>query len=235
MQRRSFLAALAGAAAARAADDRRTRYYTLDRYELKAGMPGRLHDLLRASLAKFPKTTLVLDAVIAPHTPEIVVISGYSSFDEIRAARENFRIDAGQDLLFEELQSSILESAPYSPDVEVAKHDKPRIFELRQYHSPTWTQLAALHQRFAGPEIKVFHKCGIFPILYTSTLIGENIPNLTYVIPFDSLAAREKAWDAFGVDPDWIKARNESVERFGQITPVNRISIYRAAAYSPVS
>lgn len=232
MNRRTFFSLMGAAAAASAADDRKTRLYSFDRYELKAGMQGRLHELIRAALPKMSKTTIVLDAVIAPHTPEVVVISAYSSFDEMRATG---RIEAGQELLYEELQSSILEPAAYSPEVEVGKHDKPRIFELRQYHSPSWAQLTALHQRFAGPEIKVFHKCGIFPILYTSTLFGDNLPNLTYLIPFDSLAAREKAWDAFGVDPDWIKARDESIAKFGQLTPVNRISIYRAAAYSPVS
>ena len=72
-------------------------------------------------------------------------------------------------------------------------------------------------------------------MFYASTLIGPNIPNLTYLIPFDSLAAREKAWDAFSADPDWIKARNESIEKFGQIVSVSDIAIYRATPYSPIS
>jgi hypothetical protein len=30
----------------------------------------------------------------------------------------------------------------------------------------------------------------------------SNMPNLTYLIPFDSLGAREKAWDTFQANPD---------------------------------
>jgi hypothetical protein len=174
------------------------------------------------------------------------MITGFQKFDDIQTIQAKLgadpelqaaakKFEAGPEPPFQTMTASILEAAAYSPEVAIRKHDKPRYFEIRQYHSPTWSQLRALHERFAGPEIKVFHKVGIFPILYTSTLIGDNMPNLTYLIPFDSLAAREKAWNAFAADPDWIKARAESIERYGQLTPVNQISIYRATAYSPVS
>jgi hypothetical protein len=60
------------------------------------------------------------------------------------------------------------------------------------------------------------------------------MPNLTYLIPFDSLAAREQAWAAFGADPEWAKVRQESVEKYGQISNIIGISLYRATAWSPV-
>jgi hypothetical protein len=105
---------------------------------------------------------------------------------------------------------------------------------LRVYHSPTWKQLAALHERFRGPEIKIFHRSGIHPILYGSTVIGPNVPNLTYLIPFADLAAREKAWAAFGADPDWQKVRKESVEKSGEIVSNIQVSFYKSTPYSPV-
>ena len=60
------------------------------------------------------------------------------------------------------------------------------------------------------------------------------MPNLTYLIPFDNLAAREKAWDAFSADPEWVKVRKESIDKHGQISSVIQISIFKAAAYSPI-
>lgn len=251
MDRRTFLTSLAAAAAVRGADQKKTRYYTFDRYQLQQGtQAARVHEWLRdgivPKISRLTGPVIVLDAVIAPHTPEIVMITGVQNFEDIRSI--NAKLDADSDLqaafrkaeagpepLFQSLSVNVLEAAAYSPEVPIQKHDKPRYFELRQYHSPTWSQLRALHERFAGPEIKVFHEVGIFPILYTSTYIGDNMPNLTYLIPFDSLAAREKAWDAFAVHPEWIKARKDSIDRYGQITIVNQISIYRATAYSPVS
>ena len=43
------------------------------------------------------------------------------------------------------------------------------------------------------------------------------MPNLTYLTPFDSLAQREQAWRAFRRDPEWPKARDESIARSGEI------------------
>jgi hypothetical protein len=74
----------------------------------------------------------------------------------------------------------------------------------------------------------------VHPILYGTTVIGPNMPNLTYVIPFEDLAAREKAWNAFGADPEWVKVRQESVDKSGQISSIIQISLYRATAYSPI-
>lgn len=252
MNRRTFLTTIGAAAAASAAETPTTQFYAVDSYQLKAGtQPARVHDWLKNFI--IPRLTkhgaspiLALEAVIAPHTPEIVLITGVRTFadiwtinskldadPELKAAYEKF--ENGPEIPFETLSISVLQTAPYSPLFDAKKHDKPRYFEFRQYHSPTWSQLAALHDRMAGPESKIFHRVGIFPILYTSTLIGQNLPNLTYLIPFESLAAREKAWDAFAADPEWIKTRKESIDRHGQIASVNQISIYRATPYSPVS
>jgi hypothetical protein len=43
-----------------------------------------------------------------------------------------------------------------------------------------------------------------------------------------------KAWDAFAADPEWIKARKDSIDKSGQIVAMNDIEIHRATAYAPV-
>ena len=106
-----------------------------------------------------------------------------------------------------------------------AHHFRPRrrgdppnkLFELRIYESPTNRQLTYLHDRFAGGEIDVFHRSGIHPILYADTVFGANLPNMAYLIPFESADHREKAWTAFRNDPDWIKIRDESIRHGGEI------------------
>ncbi len=256
MNRRLFAGALASLAAppkpARAADsDRRTRFYWLDAFQLKQGtQPGRMNEWFRGALvprlAKIHNgPVIVLEAQIAPHTPQILLIVGFSAFDEIWDIRAKVmqdegmlaadaKLQQGPEPPFETQTTTLLEATAFSPEIVGEKRDTPRLFELRVYHSPTSRQLRALHERFAGPEIKIFHRSGIHPILYGSTVIGGNMPNLTYLTPFDSLAAREKAWAAFGADPEWVKTRNESVQKYGQITAVNDLAIYRAAAYSPI-
>jgi hypothetical protein len=60
------------------------------------------------------------------------------------------------------------------------------------------------------------------------------MPNLTYLIPFAGMAEREKAWDAFAADPDWVKARDESVSRGGQIVAQNDITLWQPTPFSPI-
>jgi hypothetical protein len=251
MDRRSFVGILGGLGiAADAAPERRTRIYALEQFKLKAGTQlPRLHEYFSQTLPAVNKILsgpkIFLEAIIAAHTPQVAAIYGFSSLEEISGLQTKLASDevlakrlevleAGEQP-FESLDTTLLEAADYSPEIAPSPDGAtPRIFELRVYHSPTLRQLGALHERFRGPEIKIFHRVGINPILYSSTLAGQNMPNLTYLIPFTDLAAREKAWAAFNADPEWQKVRKESIEKSGQIASVIQVSIYRATAYSPV-
>jgi|HubBroStandDraft_5_1064220.scaffolds.fasta_scaffold156589_2 hypothetical protein len=244
MNRRQFTGTLAGLAAAlpaRSAASDPAHWFLLETFQLRQGdQVTRMHDYLKAWLPKAPAgPKLILEAVIAPHTPQLLAIAGMANFEDLRTAQATVTSSLAAlglgDPVFDALNTTILEAAAYSPEIVAGKSDKLRYFELRTYHAPTMAQLIALHQRFAGPEVRVFHRSGIFPLFYASTLIGANMPNLTYLIPFDSLAAREKAWAAFAADPEWIKARQESIDKSGQIVSVSDIAIYRATPYSPIS
>lgn len=255
MIRRSFLQALgtlgvAGSAAAGA--DEKTRFYTLETFFMKNGdQPGRLNEFI--SKAFLPAARKVhagpmvfLEAVVAAHLPQFVTVMGFKSADEALSLwkglhqQEGYseavkRWESEPNAPYEHASLTLLEAAEYSPEIAIGEPAKtPRVFELRVYHSPTWRQLAALHERFSGPEIRIFHRCGIHPLLYASTVFGENLPNLTYLIPFDDLAAREKAWNAFAGDAEWLKVRKESTAKHGQIASVIQVAVYRATAYSPV-
>lgn len=243
MDRRSFVGVLGGlgvAAAAPAAPEKRTQFFTLDSYKLKAGsqLPTLQDYFSKTVLPKANKLwdgpKIYLEALIAPHMPQILAIYGFASLEEMASVMGKMSEDAAPEASFETLDSTLLRAAPYATEIKLAPAEKPRVFELRVYHSPTYRQLAALHERFAGPEIKIFHRSGIHPILYSSTLIGPDTPNLTYLIPFDSLADREKAWAAFSADPEWVKVRKESIDRNGQISSVQNISLWKAAEYSPI-
>ncbi len=260
MDRRTFVGVAGGLGAllvqgglAQESVPKRTRVYLLERYYLRAGTQlNRLHDYMSQfalpaldKVHKGPK--IVLEALIASHTPQVAVILGFESIAEFWSVRAKLNGDsdlakayenwqAGPEPPYESQTNALLEAADYSP--EVVSLDPapktPRVFELRVYHAASQRHLRALNERFAGPESKIFHRVGVNPIFYTSTVIGPNMPNLTYVIPFEDLATREKAWNAFSADPEWIKVRQQSVDQYGQVTVFNEIAIYRAAAYSPI-
>ena len=210
----------------------------LDRRSFLSTMPAldRVH--------RGPK--IFLEAIAAPHMPLVTAIVGLESVNQIWELSRQLFADKDFSRAFEEWEAgaepyvtssaTLLAAAEFSPEIAMPDKapDKPRIFELRTYHSPTSRQHRALEARFSGAEIKIFHRSGIHPVFYTSTIFGADRPNLTYLIPFESLAAREKAWAAFGADEEWVRVRNESVARDGQITAVINLSLHHAMAYSPV-
>jgi hypothetical protein len=54
-------------------------------------------------------------------------------------------------------------------------------------------------------EIEIFRRTGLKPVFFGETVIGAKLPNLTYMLVFDDMAAHDKNWAAFGADPGWKK------------------------------
>jgi hypothetical protein len=257
MQRRDFLGVLGAIGGTQAmtqaatTPSKRTRYYVIEQFKMKSGpQPARLHEFFSQTMV--PALTKIhtgpkifLDAQVSLHIPQVAFISGYSSLDELESVRTKMNADEsllakwtsleGTSPIFDTLDSAVLEAAEYSPEIAPSASDATaRIFELRVYHAPSSRQANGLHERFKGGEIGVFHRSGIHPVLYSSTILGPDQPNLVYLIPFADLAAREKAWNAFGADAEWQKIRKESAEKYGPIPDVIQMSLWRATAYSPV-
>jgi len=228
-----------------------SRFYVLRNFLLKqGGQTERLHTFLREAfvpaMTASGRKTMALEAVIAPHMPQVAVLIAMESVADWQklglAGGELAKFielwnawEAGDEAPYENYSETLLAPTPYSPElVESAPNAPPRVIEMRVYHSPTWRQLRALHERFAGPEIPLFHKAGVNPMVYLETMAGPNMPNLTYFIPFAGLAEREKAWTAFQSDPEWHRVRKESTDAHGQISSVMSMSLWRTAPYSPV-
>jgi hypothetical protein len=227
-----------------------SKLYTFEKYRLKATSMGpRIAEWLSGAWLPAYETNggaaaLVLEGLVTEHMPQVAVVAEWESFEHHQETRRAMRSDEKMraalakwedhsEAPYEHFSSSLLEATPYSPAL-VKGGEKARVYEYRIYHAPTWRHSAALHERFAGPEIPIFHRCGIHPVLYTAGLFGEWMPSLVYFTPFDSLDAREKAWAAFNADEEWIRVRTESIATHGQVNAFFQVALYKAAAYSPV-
>ena len=121
------------------------------------------------------------------------------------------------------------------PQVEAptALLDQSRIFEFRTYeaHSEQAVQ-KKIHMFNEGGEIDIFRKTGLQPVFFGETLFGPVIPNLTYMLVFDSMATRDASWGNFRVDPDWLALRGDPYYK----DTVSNISdiILRPTAFSQV-
>ena len=85
------------------------------------------------------------------------------------------------------------------------------IMEMRVYRCLPG-RLPALMKRFDTLTLKLWEKHGIKQAGFFTTLVGESNQELTYLLAWESLADREKKWNAFGADPEWHAARARTEE-----------------------
>ena len=84
------------------------------------------------------------------------------------------------------------------------------IHELRIYRSVPGRRPELL-SRFENETLRIWKKHGIRQAGFWTTLIGESSQEIIYMLAWDSMAEREKRWDAFHADPEWaaVVARTE--------------------------
>lgn len=105
---------------------------------------------------------------------------------------------------FAELESWLLLAFKGMPGVETPAKGPSRVFQLRTYESPSYRTGQKKIQMFndAG-EIKIFREVGLNPVFFGEALFGARMPNLTYMLGFESEEAQKLAWGKFGPHPEW--------------------------------
>jgi hypothetical protein len=106
------------------------------------------------------------------------------------------------------------------------------IYELRVYRCVPG-RLPALLKRFETITLKIWEKHGIKQAGFWTTLIGDSNQELHYLLQWESLAEREKKWNAFAADPEWLSARAET-EKDGQIVASLSNQILQPTGFSSV-
>jgi hypothetical protein len=105
------------------------------------------------------------------------------------------------------------------------------IYELRIYDAMPG-KLPALNARFEKITGGYFEKHGIKQVGYWTDVIGIS-GRLTYMLAFDNLAHREKAWASFASDPDRLAAFAET-EKDGLLVARVEHRILQPTSYSPM-
>jgi hypothetical protein len=106
------------------------------------------------------------------------------------------------------------------------------IYELRGYECVPG-RLPDLLKRFDTITLKIWEKHGIRQAGFWTTLIGESNQTLHYLLAWESLAEREKKWNAFMADPEWVSARAQT-EANGPIVARVANSILAPTGFSAV-
>jgi hypothetical protein len=168
----------------------------------------------------------IFSSLIGPQNPTILTVVN----------REPLAVMSGSDFDadYGRMESSILQSFRTVPQIEAPKAGEHRVFELRTYESTNDRTLSRKIQMFDDDEISIFRRCGIVPVFFGRTIIGLDQPNLTYMVTFDDLADRERAWRTFAADPEWQKLRATPGLTDAEIVSNVTSSIYRPLPFSPI-
>jgi hypothetical protein len=185
--------------------------------------------------------------VIGEGNPSTILLSEYSDAatwensgrklledKELVKAGDGFYADG---LPYVRKEVVVLRAFASIPGIELpnARPDsKSHIFELRTYESNNQRSLARKIRMFEEDEIALFRKLHMKPVFFGEALAGANLPQLTYMLAFDDLAARDKAWSAFGASPEWNKLKNEPGVSDGEIVSNINNSILRPYPFSSI-
>ncbi len=105
------------------------------------------------------------------------------------------------------------------------------IYELRHYDVVPG-KLPALNERFAKTALRFFEKYGIKVVGFWTDDVGTS-NRLTYMLAFDDMAQRDKAWAGFRGDPEKIRLFAET-EKDGPLVARVTNTIMIPTSYSPL-
>lgn len=256
MNRRNFVSASAsaGLAATGASAAAKASFFELRYFRLRNGAQvQKTNDFLSKSFLPAAKRAGVahigcFGSLIAEQGPFALVLTAHSSlnaFAEVMdrlAADKEFQsgfetFNSLSELSYIRMESSLLRGFPGWSEVTPPPAESgraPRIFELRTYESNNLKASKRKIKMFDDGEAGIFKRLGMNPVFFGETIVGTNMPNLTYMLSYDNLAHREDLWKKFGADPEWQKMR--SAPDLADALIVSNISnaILRPLPFSPI-
>ena len=232
-------------------------YYDLRRYQLASGPGVKLTDNYFSNAFIPALNRLGIGPVGAftvyfgPETPAYYLLMPSSKLETLvtadlqvakdeefmKAAAPFWDAPAGSPP-FIRIESSLLRAFPgypkVTPPASAATKGK-RIYQLRQYESPTNMDHVRKVEMFHHGEFGFFAKAGCTGVFYADTLVGPRLPNLTYMLSFPDMAALETGWANFSADPDWKKLSADPRFKLDPPTVSNVTSlVLRPLPYSQV-
>lgn len=132
----------------------------------------------------------------------------------LAAAESYLRTDPKQPI-YSRMRSELLVAFDCQPKLAVPKQkaeNADRLFELRVYESANELKGITKVDMFNQGEVPIFLDCGIQPVFFGQAIVGDHLPNLTYMTVHNSPEERDAAWAKFMRHPDWKKL--SSMEKY---------------------
>jgi len=237
-------------------DQQSREYYELWIYHVRR---GRQHELLSEFFRKawLPAMNRIgiapigaFEVMVGPENPSIYLLVPFKSLDLLATLEARLAADSeyqatgaavmnapATDPAYTRAESSLMlafEGMPHLRPPDFGARQAERVFELRIYESHSHKANKKKIEMFNTSEMAIFHRTGLQPVFFGQTLIGRELPQLTYMLVFDSMASHDKNWATFAADPEWKKLSSTPGYTDGEI--VSNISnvFLRPTPYSQI-
>ena len=125
---------------------------------------------------------------------------------EFQKAAEAYLATDPKAPVFQRIRSELLLAFDCMPKLKVPAQkqaNKDRLFELRVYESSTERMGTLKVEMFNNGEVPIFLDSGIQPVFFGQCVVGDRLPNLTYMTVYDNSEIRDAGWKKFLAHPDW--------------------------------
>ena len=140
-------------------------------------------------------------------------INTFATLNATLAADSKYQADAKsyfdqplKEPLYNRIESRFMKAFESMPVIEMpaeSAEKKPRIFELRLYQSHTEDHARRKVQMFNKGETQLMRDCEMAPVFFGETLIGQDAPNLVYMLSASDDAAHKAHWKTFIGSDGW--------------------------------
>ncbi len=241
---------------AREIDRQAAEFYELRLYQLRRGHQHNLmNEYLQAAwLPAMNRIGIapigVFEVMVGPGNPTIYTLIPYKSLELFAGAYARISADPeyqqratsvinapATEPAYERTESSLMVAFDGMPQIQppnFGERQAGRIFELRTYESHSKKANKKKIEMFNTGEIAIFRRNGLQPVFFGETLIGQKLPQLTYMLAFDSMESHDKNWAKFVADPEWKKL--SATPGYTDAEIVSNISniLLRPASYSQI-
>jgi hypothetical protein len=200
-------------------------YYELRTYRLptaqkRARLLEYLSGALLPALNRLGLTKIgVFTSLNTPNDFDVRVLIPYPTPESFSSLTSRLEGDATYQRAAADHFASSMKEAPYTrissqfmrafssiPTIELPEQTaskQPRIFELRTYESHNEDAARRKVEMFDEGETQLMRDVQLGPVLFGQMLVGDNMPNLTYLLCAEDLDAHTEHWETFLSHPKW--------------------------------
>lgn len=142
-----------------------------------------------------------------------------------QAAAKDFLVGSKKDPMYIRIESWLMKAFAGIPVLELpaeTKGSKKRMFEVRVYESHNEDAARRKVHMFNNGEMQVMRDVKLAPVFFGEMLIGNNVPNLTYMLSGPDMKSHDEHWKAFMAHPVWNKMKKMKLYA-GTVSKITKI------------